>query len=106
MDCKKGLEADSSPFSGDDDYFSSDLDQDAVSKVWSRFDKPFLVLHSDEDEYVPSHIDKKDVIENWRKANSRMSALSGTIPAANHTVDADESRKWLAATVTEFLSGI
>lgn len=105
MSCET-LETDSSSLSGDDDYFSSDLEQDTVSKVWSRFDKPFLVLHSDEDEFVPSHIDKKGLVESWRKANSRMSALSGTIPGANHTVDAEESRQWLAATVTEFLKCI
>lgn len=92
--------------SGADDYFSSDLDQDAVSRVWSRFDKPFLVLHSAEDEHVPSHIDKKGIIEGWRKVNARMSSLSGVIPGANHTVDAEESRAWLARTVTEFLRGI
>ena len=74
--------------------------------MWSRFDKPFLVLHSAEDEYVPSHVDKKGLVDSWRKANSLMSPLSGVIPGANHTVDADESRAWLASAVIEFLSGI
>lgn len=92
--------------SGDDDYFSSDLDQDVVSKVWGRFDKPFLVLHSAEDEYVPSHIDKRGLVEAWRKENPRMSPLSGAIPGANHTVDSDESRTWLAGAVTKFLNDV
>lgn len=105
MDYCRGLRA-NNPSSGNDDYFSSDLDQDVVSKVWGRFDKPFLVLHSAEDEYVPSYIDKKGLVEGWRKENPRMSPLSGAIPGANHTVDSEESRAWLADAVTKFLSGI
>ncbi|SPO02789.1 related to benzoate 4-monooxygenase cytochrome P450 [Cephalotrichum gorgonifer] len=77
---------------GDDDYFSSDLETSVVSKIWSSFDRPFLVLHSAEDEFVPSTIDKKGLIEGWRKENTLMSPLSGLIPGANHTVDSEEAR--------------
>lgn len=64
------------------------------------------MLHSAEDEHVPSHIDKEGIVEGWQKVNSRMSPLSGVIPGANHTVDAEEARAWLAGTVIEFLADI
>lgn len=92
--------------SGDDDYFSSDLEQEVVRKIWARFDKPFLVLHSAEDEHVPSGIDSGALIEDWREKNPLMSPLSGSIPGANHTVDSDEARTWFADTVIEYLASL
>jgi pimeloyl-ACP methyl ester carboxylesterase len=95
------------PFtSGDDDYFSSDLDARREAEIWSRFDKPFLVLHSAEDEYVPPELDKEALVARWAGVNGRMSRLSGCIPGANHTVDSDAARGWFARTVVEFLGTV
>jgi len=95
-----------SPNRGDDDYFSTDLDADFVSKVWSRFDKPVMALHSGEDEFVPPHVDKQGLIEKWTAVGKHVSPLSGLIPGASHTVDAPEAQDWLANRVAEFISSL
>ncbi|KAM5345372.1 hypothetical protein ACJ41O_011234 [Fusarium nematophilum] len=88
---------------GDDDYFSSDLDAETITKFWSRFEKPVLVLHSEKDEYVPDRIDQAAKNKQYREANPVVSPLSGLIPGASHTVDQPEAQEWLSKRVLEFL---
>ncbi|KAK2590004.1 hypothetical protein QQS21_012316 [Conoideocrella luteorostrata] len=88
---------------GDDDYFSSDLDDEIVSKYWGRFNKPVLALHSADDEYVPEHVDQANQNKRFQKANPMVSSLSGLIPDASHAVLEEDAREWLARRVTEFL---
>ncbi|KAF5021709.1 hypothetical protein F66182_6266 [Fusarium sp. NRRL 66182] len=91
---------------GDDDYFSSDLDDDVIAKNWSRFEKPVLVLHSGEDEFVPARIDQAASNERYKKLNPLVSSLSGLIPGASHTVDQPEAQEWLSKRVIEFLGTV
>ncbi|PHH75155.1 hypothetical protein CDD80_2595 [Ophiocordyceps camponoti-rufipedis] len=88
---------------GDDDYFSSDLDDETVLRVWGRFTKPVLVLHSERDEFVPQQIDQAGLNAKYRGANSMVSGLSGLIPGTGHTVLDEEARQWVAKRVDEFL---
>lgn len=88
---------------GDDDYFSSDLDDETVARVWGRFKKPVLVLHSDEDEFVPDSVDKAAMNSKYRNANSAVSPLSGLIPGADHAVAKSEAQEWVADRVAEFV---
>ncbi|KND92338.1 hypothetical protein TOPH_03102 [Tolypocladium ophioglossoides CBS 100239] len=88
---------------GDDDYFSSDLDEEMVSRVWGRFKKPVLVLHSEKDEFITDKIDQEALNKRYRDANPLVSSLSGLIPGTGHTVLEDEARQWLAKRVIEFL---
>ncbi|KAG6033950.1 hypothetical protein E4U41_006759 [Claviceps citrina] len=88
---------------GDDDYFSSDLDDETVRKYWSRFNKPVLVLHSANDEYVPDFVDHARENQRFQKANSMVSPLSGLIPEASHQVSEESAREWLSHRVVEFL---
>ncbi|KAG5950649.1 hypothetical protein E4U53_004649 [Claviceps sorghi] len=88
---------------GDDDYFSSDLDDETVRKYWSRFNKPVLALHSANDEYVPGFVDQAKESQRFQKANPMVSPLSGLIPGASHQVLEETARKWLDQRVLEFL---
>ncbi|KAL7947344.1 hypothetical protein V8C42DRAFT_317522 [Trichoderma barbatum] len=88
---------------GADDYFSSDLDDQTVNKFWGRFSKPVLVLHSEQDEFVPPTIDQAVLNKRFQAASSFVSPLSGLIPATGHTVLQEEAREWLAGRVVEFL---
>ncbi|KAF4976408.1 hypothetical protein FZEAL_6919 [Fusarium zealandicum] len=88
---------------GDDDYFSSDLDEEIVAKSWSRFERPVLVLHSAEDEFVPERIDQAARNKKYRELNPVVSPLSTLIPGAGHTVDQPEAQEWLSKKVVEFL---
>ena len=91
-------------YRGDDDYFSSDLDDETVARVWGRFTKPVLVLHSEKDEFVPSHVDSAALNKRYRDANPVVSSLSGLVPGAGHTVQNDQGRAWLAQRVQAFIA--
>ncbi|QPH12675.1 hypothetical protein C2857_004945 [Epichloe festucae Fl1] len=91
---------------GDDDYFSSDLDDETVRRYWSRFNKPVLALHSANDEYVPEFVDQAKENQRFQKANSMVSPLSGLIPEASHQVLEESAREWLGQRVVEFLQTI
>ncbi|KJZ72820.1 hypothetical protein HIM_07764 [Hirsutella minnesotensis 3608] len=88
---------------GDDDYFSSDFDDETVTRIWGRYEKPVLVLHSGADEFVPPTVNQEALNERYRRANPLVSKLSGLIPEAEHAVLGDEAREWLAIRVIEFL---
>lgn len=88
---------------GDDDYFSSDLDESFVSSVWQRFEQPVMALHSAEDEFVPAKIDKQALIDSWKKTSPKVHHLSGVIPGASHAVKQAEAQEWLAGRVMEFI---
>ncbi|KAG6006624.1 hypothetical protein E4U21_006846 [Claviceps maximensis] len=88
---------------GDDDYFSTDLDDETVRKYWSRFNKPVLALHSANEEYVPDFVDQITENQRFQKANHMVSPLSGLIPEASHQVLEESAREWLGQRVIEFL---
>lgn len=89
--------------SGDDDYFSSDLEDKQVREYWGRFKKPALVLHSEKDEFVPEHIDQVALSKRYKEAGPMVSPLSDLIPNTGHTVLNDDARQWLAERVAQFL---
>ncbi|WQF75740.1 Putative fusarinine C esterase SidJ, alpha/Beta hydrolase [Colletotrichum destructivum] len=91
---------------GDDDYFSSDLDESFVSEVWNRFQQPVMALQSAEDEFVPDKIDKQALVDSWKKISPKVHELSGLIPGASHTVKKPESQQWLAERVVQFLNQV
>ncbi|ATY67430.1 hypothetical protein A9K55_000059 [Cordyceps militaris] len=88
---------------GDDDYFSSDFDEATRNRFWGRFTKPVLVLHSEEDEYVPAHVNQDALRKLYHAASPLVSPLSGSIPDATHAVANTAGREWLAKTVVKFL---
>jgi pimeloyl-ACP methyl ester carboxylesterase len=91
---------------GDDDYFTSDLDDATVKRVWGRFEKPVLVLHSEKDEFVPSKVDSAALNKRYQDASPLVSKLSGLIPGTGHTVKEDAARQWLSQRVQDFLKEI
>ncbi|KAI0115194.1 DUF1749-domain-containing protein [Daldinia grandis] len=93
---------------GEDNYFDPGLPDDIVGPYWKRVDKPILILHSGNDEYVPSSIDKDALIRHWKTLcrPGIASELSGTIPGAGHRVEEPEAEEWLVNTVVKFLQSI
>ncbi|KAI5459859.1 hypothetical protein BGZ63DRAFT_415318 [Mariannaea sp. PMI_226] len=91
---------------GDDDYFSQDLDDETVKKFWGRFNKPVLVMHSGNDEYVPQRVDQDASNRRYQAASPFVSPLSGLIPGANHAVEQPEAQQWFAVRVAEFLKTV
>ncbi|KAI1485282.1 hypothetical protein F5X96DRAFT_660653 [Biscogniauxia mediterranea] len=93
---------------GEDNYFSPALPDTVAGPYWRRIDKPIMILHSGDDEYVPKSVDKEGLIQHWRTLCQPgiASELSGTIPGACHRVEEPEAEAWLATRVVNFLEGI
>ncbi|KAK8081520.1 hypothetical protein PG996_000301, partial [Apiospora saccharicola] len=90
---------------GEDNYFSSNLSNEAASRFWKKFEKPLLVLHSGIDRYVDPSMDKQAQIDGWKALCNPgiASDLSGVIPGAGHSVRQPEGEKWLVDNVVKFL---
>ncbi|KAH7041028.1 duf1749 domain-containing protein [Microdochium trichocladiopsis] len=93
---------------GADNYFDPDLPQDVEQKYWESVEKPVLILHSAEDEFVPTSLDKEALVKRWMAYCSPgiASGLSGTIPGASHRVGAPEAEEWFVKTVAAFLGSL
>ncbi|CAJ2506233.1 Uu.00g003630.m01.CDS01 [Anthostomella pinea] len=93
---------------GEDNYFSPSLTDDVAGPYWQRVDKPIMILHSGNDEYVPKSVDKEGLVQHWRSLcrPGIASELSGITPGAGHRVEEPEAEKWLANTVVQFLQSI
>lgn len=89
--------------SGDDDYFSTDIDDATVNKFWSYFKVPALVLHSGKDEYISDSIDQEAENRRYQRANPLVSKLSCVVPNATHGLDEPESQQFVANKLVEFL---
>ncbi|KAK0738232.1 hypothetical protein B0T18DRAFT_333945 [Schizothecium vesticola] len=93
---------------GDDDFFSSDLGEEEVKRIWGGLKRPVLILLSGEDEWVPKGVDVEGLLTTWMAACGEgiASEESGLIPKANHRVDGEEAQKWMAERVVRFLKGL
>lgn len=95
---------------GDDDFFSPDLNDEDFKSTFGSFDKPFLVLYSGADEYVPSSMDKEELMSRWAKiAGSNWSPHSTIIEGGTHNLGPgsnDGAQSNAIDTVVKFISTI
>ncbi|OXT12996.1 hypothetical protein B9K06_26225, partial [Bacillus sp. OG2] len=55
--------------------------------TFGKFDKPFLVLYSGSDEYVPDWLDKDELMTKWEKASGlNWSPFSTIVKGAKHNI--------------------
>ena len=78
---------------GEDDYFSSDFDDERLSRTFGKLGetgKRISFLYGGSDQYVPSAIDKSKLVEKWHKHIERSGGVidegSGVVPDASHTL--------------------
>jgi alpha-beta hydrolase superfamily lysophospholipase len=96
---------------GDDDYFSSDLSDEQFQKTFGGLPKttPLLLCYSGKDQFVPSFVDKKALIEKWRgfveRGEGVIDQKSGLIEGASHNLigDPDEVVQSLVEMVVAFV---
>jgi hypothetical protein len=91
---------------GKEDFFSSDLDDDALNNIFAGFreaGKPILFLMSGKDACVPPSVDKQALIQRFIKAcGSRTEAVRGhIIKDTGHSVEDAPSRKELVEVVVQ-----
>ena len=78
---------------GEDDYFSSDFDNERLSRTFGQLGKMckrIMFLYSGSDQYVPSAIDKSKLVDQWHKHVKRGGGIidegSGVVQGASHTL--------------------
>jgi pimeloyl-ACP methyl ester carboxylesterase len=100
---------------GDDDYFSSDLDDADLALTLGKIPKesPMMFLWGSEDPYVPAHVDREGILKRWtdvvRQGNGVVDdAHGGVIKGAHHNLNDDpkEVVQDLVDRVLGFLKGI
>jgi pimeloyl-ACP methyl ester carboxylesterase len=74
---------------GPEDFFSTDLTVDDMSKTFGRINVPLLVCFSGNDEFVPKEADKAALVERFRQATAEniWSRHSGIVKGATHNVN-------------------
>lgn len=79
-----------------DDYFSSDLSDERVRRIWGGggFAKraiPVMVLQSGSDGSIPKFVDKEALVQRWGEAVKTSGGIwadeSGVIPGAGHNLN-------------------
>ena len=96
---------------GEDDYFSSDFDNERLDKTFGQLGKTgnrIMFLYSGSDEYMPSAIDKSKLVDQWhkhvRRGGGRIDEDSGVVRGASHTLkEGGEPLDNLVRRVTAFL---
>ena len=96
---------------GEDDYFSSDLDDGRLERTFGRVGKHgtrLMFLFGSEDQYVPDTVDKAKLVERWhhhiKQGGGVVDLGSGVVEGASHTLQGDdEALEGLISRVLEFL---
>lgn len=77
---------------GADDYFSSDLTDEQLSKTFGALPKtaPICVLFSGEDEFMPKRIDKEKLLSRWEGIVAKGEGVivhSSVVQGASHNLN-------------------
>ena len=93
MSARRWISLASPDHKGEDDYFSSDFDDQRLGEIFgelAKTGKKISFLYSGSDQYVPSMIDKSKLVEKWhehvRRTGGNVDRASGVIPGASHTL--------------------
>ncbi|KAL3240016.1 uncharacterized protein RNJ42_05059 [Nakaseomyces bracarensis] len=91
---------------GDDDYFSSDLGEEAWKSTLGQITIPFLVAYPENDEFVPSFIDKVKLLKTWEKCSNPLywSKCSGLIKGGMHWLPETNSQDYFYDMLTKFIN--
>lgn len=98
---------------GADDYFSSDLSDERLSKTFGRLParSPLLILYGSSDESVPDFVDKEALVRKWMRATTQGGGRAdesngGVVPGASHNLNdsPDDVRQDLVHRVLGFMA--
>lgn len=81
---------------GDDDYFSSDLEDAQLQKRFGMLParSPLCILFGECDEYVPGFVDREELVQRWIETVKRGKGIvdekhSGLLTDATHNLNGD-----------------
>ena len=99
---------------GEDDYFSSDFDDERLKGTFGAIGKtgtPMLILFSGNDAHVPKHVDKQLLLNRWsrhiKEGGGIVDQNTAVIPGASHTLkELGQPMQNIFARVNSFLERI
>ena len=92
---------------GAEDFFSSDLHDIVLEAKLGVFRAPVAFLISGEDEYMPPHVDKAQLLARFvQAAGSHASTHSEVIAGANHSVEDPDAQARFLDIVLAFLDDV
>lgn len=73
---------------GDDDYFSTYLNEDDFKQSFGLIDVPILILYGEKDEFVPKSTDREGLVTRWKNSTDPKfwSPFSKVLKGASHNV--------------------
>ena len=78
---------------GEDDYFSSDLDDERLKGTFGKLGAaktPMCILYGEKDPYVPDFVDRAALVERWCKLIAGGGGIvdegSGVVPGSSHNL--------------------
>ncbi|KAG0269951.1 hypothetical protein BGZ95_001856 [Linnemannia exigua] len=90
---------------GDDDMFSSDIPFESMQALFGQVKTPLIMVHSGKDEYIPSHINKEQLISNL--TNASPSSLGAVVlPEADHAISDLASQTTFCEAVVQFIQRV
>lgn len=91
---------------GDDDYFSSDLGEQAWKQTFGSIDIPFLVAYPENDQFVPKSVDKVELLKSWETCSNPKywSKNSGLIKGGMHWLPEPDAQDYFYTMVTNFIN--
>ncbi|KAL4906088.1 hypothetical protein BDW74DRAFT_138346 [Aspergillus multicolor] len=101
----------------EDDLFSSDLTDERLGETFGQvaarglLRTTLVALYSGSDEYAPAWVDKKALLERWKRATDADGEkkwddeASGIIPGASHNVR-DEGQAWMIERILNYLNRV
>jgi pimeloyl-ACP methyl ester carboxylesterase len=92
---------------GDDDFFSSDIEDAVLKRKFAGLTVPTLIMVSEKDEMVPETVDKRALLNRWMAAAPGVVRnLCGINLGADHGVSGEGEGKWFVEKVVAFLQGV
>ncbi|EGV64031.1 hypothetical protein PSN45_003886 [Yamadazyma tenuis] len=93
---------------GDDDFFSSYIDDEGFAKTFGKVKKPLLALYGSKDPCAPKDLDIQALVSRWQKVTNPKvwSPLSKVLVGANHEVEDPDACLELIETVSKFISSL
>ena len=80
--------------SGEDDYFSSDLEDERLQRTFGKMGAQgarISILYGEKDQYVPERVDRKALVGKWerfvREGGGVVDSGSGIVQGANHNLE-------------------
>jgi len=88
---------------GDDDFFSSDLEEDTLESLFRGITTPLAFVHSGADEYVPATHNKTILLERLARSCPAVK-ITAVLPGADHALSNSDTQSQFVDLVDNFIN--